>query len=85
MLAWLFFQEKNYPEAAKRYESFARQNPLPEVDWRLSQFYLADYPNRKTGFWQKMDEMLDPAHPHKYHPQAEALEQELAPIGIKRR
>ncbi len=82
MLAWLFLQEKNYAEAARCYESFAGQNADPAVDWRLVQFYLADYQHRKAGFWKKMHEILDPANTHRFRGEAEKLKQTLQKIHI---
>jgi hypothetical protein len=82
MLAWLFFQEKNYPEAARRYELYASKNVNPESDWRLVQFYLADYQHHKVDFWKKMDEILDPPSEHRYHQNAQQLKDHLLGLGI---
>jgi len=80
--AWLYFQEKNYAEAARSYELFAKQSTAPEADWRLLQFYLADYANRKTDFWKKMHEILDPANSDRFRPDAEKLKGTLQTMRI---
>lgn len=84
MLASLFYQEKNYSDAARCYEAFAAQNSAPETDWRLAQFYLADYQYRKSDFWKKMDEMLSTAPKHQHQKEAKALKSELYRLGVKR-
>jgi len=74
MLAWLFFQEGNYAEAARRYDLYADQDKASIVtDWWRLQFYLADYPNRKADFQALLEEVLDPAKPHQYASRAAEL------------
>jgi tetratricopeptide (TPR) repeat protein len=73
MLAWIFYQEGNYAEAAWRYETFVSLLPGPDADWYLLLFYLADYEKRKTDFQKLLDEMLDPANEHKRRDDAEML------------
>ncbi|MFN0034451.1 MAG: hypothetical protein ACKVUS_05240, partial [Saprospiraceae bacterium] len=84
MLALLYFQEKDYAKAARCYESYSSKNSDPAKDWRLLQFYLADYQNRKADFWKKLDEMTQPAYqPLNYRKGAIKLRSELGRIGIK--
>ena len=66
MLAWLFFLEENYAEAARRYDRYAAGNNVAATDWWRLQFYLADYPNRKADFQTLLEEVLNPAKPHQY-------------------
>jgi hypothetical protein len=74
MLAWLFFQEGNYAEAARRYDLYADQDKASIVtDWWRLQFYLADYPNRKADFQALLEEVLDPAKPHQFASRAAEL------------
>lgn len=58
MLAKLYFDEKNYRQAALCYERFAQEDTNSETKWRLVQFYLMDYPHQKANFWKKLNEML---------------------------
>jgi hypothetical protein len=53
LLALAYFETKNYPAAARCYETYALKNNFPEVDWRLVQFYLADYINPESRFLAK--------------------------------
>lgn len=82
LLALSYFQAKDYPAAVRCYEAFAARRPYPEVDWRLAQFYLADYPNRKNDFWRKMDEILDPEGQHYHQKDAVNLKKALQSQGI---
>lgn len=82
LLAILYFKEKNYSSAVGCYEKFAAQNQYPEVDWRLLQFYLADYQNSRNKFWAKMKMMRKPGNAHKYQTEAESLEQAIKKMGI---
>ncbi|MFN0013057.1 MAG: tetratricopeptide repeat protein, partial [Saprospiraceae bacterium] len=73
MLACLYFREKKYAEAARRYETYAAAKPGPDTDLHLLQFYLADYENRRAAFQKLLNEMLDPANEHKHRDAAEKL------------
>jgi len=80
MLAFIYLNEKNYPKAAQCYEYYARQSADPAADWRLLQFYLMDYQNRKVDFSRKIEEIADPENQHRYREEVEKLKREL---GIK--
>ncbi len=54
MLAFIYLSEKNYPKAPQCYESFAIQSADPAADWRLLQFYLADYQHHKADFLEEV-------------------------------
>ncbi len=85
LLALICFDAGDFDAAARYYEEFAAQSPgRPEVDWRLAQFYLAAYKTRKDDFWKTMQEIMDPAAPHKYKAQAEALKNELEAKGVRK-
>lgn len=84
MLASLYFKEKDYSKAVKCYESYAHQNADPAKDWRLLQFYLADYQNHKTDFWKELDKMTQPGYqPLQYQKEAIILRLKLSKIGVK--
>lgn len=83
ILAFIYLGEKNYPKAVQSYESFACQSADPTADWRLLQFYLADYQNRKAEFWKKLGEIADPDNQHRYKKEAQKLKGELGKIEIK--
>lgn len=84
MLAFIYFREKNYPKAVQCFESYARQSADPATDWRLLQFYLADYRNRNTDFWEKLEEMIQPTYePLEYRQEAVNLKIKLRKIGVQ--
>lgn len=82
LLALAYLGTKNYRAAARCYETFALKNNFPEVDWRLVQFYLADYGNRKADFWRKMEAILAPGAQHLYKDDAIKLKEALKLKGI---
>lgn len=81
MLAYIYLKEKNYSKAVQCYESFARQSADPASDWRLLQFYLADYQNHKADFSKKLGEIANPENRHRFQKEAEKLKRNLARIG----
>lgn len=84
ILAVVYFSEKKYLKAINCYEIFAKENPFPEVDWRLAQFYLADYPTRKNDFWKKIEEITSSSGQHRYKEDANKLILELKEKGISK-
>jgi len=77
MLASIYLGEKNYSKAAQCYESFASQIADPASDWRLLQFYLADYQNHKPEFLKKLREISAPGNHHRFQKEAEQLKREM--------
>jgi len=77
MLASIYLGEKNYSKAAQCYESFVRQSADPASDWRLLQFYLADYQNHKPEFLKKLREISAPGNHHRFQKEAEQLKREM--------
>lgn len=73
LLAWLYFREARYAEAAACYVVFAEGKTDADTDWYLLQFYLADYAHRKRDFDNLLREVLDPASEHKHRAAAERL------------
>ena len=59
MLAKIYYDEKNYRQAALCYERFAQEDSNAETKWRLVRLYLADYPHQKANFWKKLNEMIE--------------------------
>ncbi len=84
ILAFIYFREKNYTKAVQCYESFASQSADPAKDWRLLQFYLADYQNSRADFWKKLEEMTQPTYqPLEYQTAAINLMLNLNKLGFK--
>lgn len=83
ILAFIFFSEKNYPKAVQCYKSFASQSADPAADWRMVQFYLADYQNHRAEFLKKLREIADPNNQHRYQKEAEKLKRDLGRMGVK--
>lgn len=83
MLAFIYYKDKNYPKAIECYSIFARHSYDPVTDWRMLQFYLADYQNSKAAFWKKLAEIANPANHHRFQEDAKRLKRDLNKLGFK--
>jgi len=81
MLAKIYYDEKNYRQAALCYERFAKEDANAETKWRLVRLYLADYPHQKANFWKKLNEMTEKGTA-KNKARATQLQDELLKRGI---
>lgn len=73
MLAELYFRRKNYAAAAHCYELFASQNSGAQIDWRLVQFYLADFEHHERALRTKLDTIIDSKQKHLHREEAVKL------------